>query len=213
MLFLLSCAKYMNTVQREFREGNFEIRNTLLTIELEGKTLGLLGLGRIGRSVAEKAQVFHMNIIGYDPYLPDEMVPPYVKRMATKEEVLKEADFVSLHMPSTQESRHLIGERELAMMKPTAFLINTARGGIVEEAALTKALKEKTIAGCALDVFEQEPTDTTAELFQMENAILTPHIAAHTWESTARMGLHAAQGIHEVLSGQEPSWPVNHLSK
>ena len=88
-----------------------------------------------------------MNIIGYDPYLPDEMVPPYVKRMATKEEVLKEADFVSLHMPSTQESRHLIGERELAMMKPTAFLINTARGGIVEEAALTKALKENTMAG------------------------------------------------------------------
>lgn len=213
LFLMLACAKYIHVVDREFHAGNFEIRNSLMTIELEGKTLGLLGLGRIGRSVAEKARVFGMNIVGYDPYLPQELVPSYVKRLSTKEEVLREADFVSLHMPSTAENRHLIGEKELSLMKPTAFLINTARGGIVEEGALTQALKAGIIAGCALDVFEQEPPDTTAELFQLENAILTPHNAAHTWESTARMGLHAAQGIHEVLSGQEPTWPVNHPKK
>ena len=210
MALLLAVARKTVLIDQHCRQGDWK---KITTRDVTGGTIGILGLGAIGRNVAQRAQGFGMKVLAHDPFWDEAYAKAHGITRAAPDEIFAECDVISLHLPLTPETENFIGAAELAKMKPDAILINTARGGIVEEAALTRALKDKTIAGCALDVFEQEPPDTTAELFQLDNAILTPHNAAHTWESTARMGLHAAQGIHEVLSGQEPTWPVNHPKK
>jgi D-3-phosphoglycerate dehydrogenase len=207
---IISCAKYLMKTSIEFRGGNFEVRNQVTGIDLEGKVLGLVGVGRIGRRVAKKAALgLDMKVMGYDPYLKSEDVPGEVQKVDDLALLLKSSDFVSLHMPSTAETKAFFGKNELAMMKDSAFLINAARGDIVNEKELIAGLKEGLIAGAGLDVFEQEPPEKDLELLSMENVTVTPHSAAMTVESKIRMAVHAAQGIDEVLTGKKPTWPVN----
>jgi D-3-phosphoglycerate dehydrogenase len=195
---------------REFRAGNFEIRNKLMGVDLEGKTVGILGLGRIGRMVARKClQGLGMKVIGYDPFVTSLPDLPEVSLVKEWEQVFREADFVSLHLPSTRETKGIVGARELALMKPTAYLVNCARGELLQEAELIKALKDKKIAGAALDVFEKEPPGRDNPLMGLDNVTLSPHNAALTREAALRMALHAAMGIDDVLSGRTPKWPVN----
>ena len=209
---MLAVGRHYIPLDRAARAGDFAIRNRLAGVDFEGKTLGLVGLGRIGRAVARRAGAgLGMRVLAYDPYLKD--APEGVETVGTLEELLRAADFVSLHLPATPETRGLIGRAQLELMKADAYLINTARGEIVREPELVEALRAGTIAGAALDVFEQEPPDPANPLFQMENVVVMPHVASLTRECTARMALHSAQGIHEVLSGGRPTWPVNNPAK
>lgn len=180
----------------------------LLGTELKGKTLGVLGLGRIGSRVAEIGKSMGMNVIYYDIKQNSEFeskVGAVFK--ATPEELLSTSDAVSVHVPLLDSTRHLINAERLKMMKRTAYLINTSRGPVVDEVALVEALKNKTIAGAALDVGETEPKWAPG-MVDLENVVLTPHIASATIEARSAMGELAAKNIIAVLSGQPPLTPV-----
>ncbi len=212
MLLILGTLRYTILCNKEFRNGNFGIRDSVYGYDATGKILGIVGIGRIGARVAKKAVLgFSMRVIGYDPFLASNRVPPEVDRMVTWEELFTTADIVTLHLPSSQTTKNLIGRKEFLMMKKTAFLINAARGEIVDEEALITALQEKEIAGAGLDVFKKEPPEKNHPLYSFDNIFLTPHNATLTQECMERMALHAAQGIDEVLTGKTPAWPVNNL--
>ncbi len=208
--FIIALGRNIVRCDKTMRTGDFEIRNRLKGMDLEGKTLGVMGLGKIGRRVAEKAHHgLGMNVIGYDPFLKAEDCPEGVVKADDWDEMFKTADFISLHIPSTEETKHSIGKCEFEMMKPSAYLINTARGDLLVEEELVSALQNGEIGGAGLDVFEEEPPAQDHPLFALDNVILTPHNAALTTECMVRMAVTAAQGIHEVLSGQKPTYPVN----
>ena len=206
---IIAAARNLVRCDTAMRKGNFEIRNQIPGTDIGGKILGLIGLGRIGRLVARKAAVgLDMKVVGYDPYI-DSGVAPEVKSTASIDELLQQADFVSLHLPADETTIGLIDKNRLMMMKPSAYLINVARGGIVKEADLAEILSQGRIAGAALDVFAAEPPDPANPLLKLDNVTVTPHNAALTRECMDRMAVHAARGIHEVLSGIPPTWPVN----
>jgi D-3-phosphoglycerate dehydrogenase len=174
---------------------------------LAGERLGLVGLGNIGRLVAGKARAFGLDVVAYDPYLrerAEDGIP-----LVELEELLAGADIVSVHCPLNASTRHLLGRRELALMKPTAFLINTARGPIVDQAALFEALVEHRLAGAGLDVFETEPLPADDPLRQLDNVILTPHSASWSVESSAECRRVAVEHVVTVLRGSVPSDVVN----
>jgi D-3-phosphoglycerate dehydrogenase len=173
-------------------------------VELFRKTLGLIGFGRIGRRVSQLAAPLQVKILISDPYIPKESIPPEIWRVSPLENLLKEADIVSFHCPLTEETRNLIGKKELGRMKKTAWLINTARGGIVDEEALISALREGEIAGAALDTFRLEPPEDLRRLCEAGKLVLTPHIAAATDAAVTRMGVEAAQNTLAVLEGKLP---------
>lgn len=178
--------------------------------ELSGMVLGMVGLGRIGVEVAKRAKAFGMRVIAYDPYISEEKMRECgVEKREELEEVLRESDFLSIHARLTSETRHMIGERELKMMKPTAILVNTARGEIVDEDALVKALKEGWIAGAALDVFESEPLPPGHPLTKLENVTLTPHIAGASKETVYRAARMLGEDTARVLRGERPRYCVN----
>jgi phosphoglycerate dehydrogenase-like enzyme len=167
----------------KLRQGTWlqwELRST--SFELAGKTLGLVGFGRIGQAVAQRAHAFDAQILYHDPYLKERpaAVTTWGAREVSFSELLRQSDIVSLHVPTTDETRRFMGMREFEQMKPSAILINTSRGAIVDEPALIKALEVGTIAGAGLDVFEQEPVKPDNLLLKMDNVILTPHISAGT---------------------------------
>ncbi|MDR1520706.1 MAG: hydroxyacid dehydrogenase [Planctomycetota bacterium] len=209
MGFLVAIARGFAFMDRETRAGNWEIRNQRKGVDLDGKTLGVVGLGRIGKLVAEKARAaFNMEILGFDAIIKPENYPAGVAAAAT-EDIFARADFVTLHVPAVAGTRGMVDAKLLARMKKTAFLINCARGEIVKEGDLHDALANHRIAGAAIDVYETEPPRPDNPLFRLDNLLATPHSAALTAEAMDRMGLHAAMGIHAVLSGGKPEWPVN----
>lgn len=178
-------------------------------VELTGATLGLVGLGRIGQEVARRAVGLGMRVLYYDPmpFSPDVIAALGVTARPL-DALIAESDFISLHLPLTGETRHLIGAAALARMKPGAFVINTARGGLVDETALAQALASSQIAGAAADVFDAEPpTDRT--LVEMDNFIAVPHAGSATQQTTLRMGLMASQNLLAVLRGERPEGTVN----
>ena len=194
---------------KELRNGNWQIRHTL-GMDLEGRTLGIIGMGAIGTLVAKKAvQGFSMRVLAYKRDLKDAQAVEGVRYTSNLDEVLRTADFLSLHVPYSPVTKNMIGTRELSIMKSGAFFINTARGEVVDIQALYGALRDKKLAGAALDVFPGGKPDESDPLFNLPNVIMTPHAAAFSEQSVSRMSLHAALGIHEVLSGQTPTWPVN----
>lgn len=206
---IIAVAKRTFLMSRAIREGNFFYKNTHKGIDLQGKTLAVFGLGRIGSAVARKAHYgLDMNIIAYDPYAKPERIPEYVKPV-TWEEAFSQADVVSLHMPSTKDNRGCVGAEEFAMMKPSAYFVNCARGELVNEAELVKAVEGGKIAGAFVDVYESEPVDAGNPLLRLEDVSATPHMASNTVECMILMAVQAASQIHKVLSGEMPDWPVN----
>ena len=205
--FMFALAKKIIKAHRSVLEENSW--PSIVGMELCGKTLGLLGFGAVGREVAKRAVALSMRVIAYDPYVNKEEMEKMGVTPVEFEKILKESDFVSIHVPLTEKTRNLIGERELRMMKESSFLINTARGGIVDEKALARALKERWIAGAALDVFEEEPPSFESPLFKCENLIATPHMAAHTFEAIYRMNMMAASSIVDYFNGRIPKYIVN----
>ena len=208
VMLMLMVARRAGEGERQVRAGAWTGWGPthMLGTKVSGKTLGLVGLGRIGRAVARRAHHgFGMRVIFHDPYPPPPAVAAELgaEPKASVDEVLREADFVSLHSPATPETHHLIDARRLALMKRGAFLINTARGDIVDEAALVEALKRGTIAGAALDVFEREPL-VPPELRTLENVVLLPHLGSATAETRAAMGLRALENLTAFFAGAPP---------
>jgi D-3-phosphoglycerate dehydrogenase len=186
-------------------------RDGLVNFDLWGRTLGVIGVGRIGSSVAKKMiAALNMRVLGYDPYVEVKTLAGYgVQKVERLEEMLPLCDFVTLHCPGGAETRHMIDERTLALFKPSAYLINTARGTVVDEAALVAALERKQIAGAAIDVYDPEPPRPDHPLLQMDNVIVTPHFCAMTAESLYNMATMVAQGVVDVLEGRRPQYLVN----
>jgi lactate dehydrogenase-like 2-hydroxyacid dehydrogenase len=175
----------------------------MLGTQVSGKTLGLVGMGRIARAVAQRAhQGFGMRVIFHDPYPPS---PEVARSLGAEprerlEDVLREADFVSLHCPATPETRHLMNRERLALMRPDAYLINTARGDVVDEDALVEALRARRIAGAGLDVFEREP-QVSAGLLELESVVLLPHLGSATTETRVAMGMRALENLRLFFAG------------
>jgi D-3-phosphoglycerate dehydrogenase len=176
-------------------------------LPLRGRTLGIAGLGRIGKAVALRGEVFGMNLLAYEPFPDRDFVAKHKISLVTIERLLAESDYLTIHVPLTPESKYLINKRTLAMMKPTAFLINTARGGLVCEADLIEALRSKRIAGAALDVFEEEPP-AAGPLFELDNVVVTPHTAGVDLQSRDDMAESAARAIVDLSRGQWPAEKV-----
>ena len=200
---MLSLAKDLPRMDGRIHQGFWD-KTQYRGVELFKKTLGIIGFGRIGRRVSQLVAPLQMRILISDPYISEESMPPGIQRVSHLEPLLKEADIVSLHCPLTEETRNLIGKKELLRMKKTAFLINTARGGIADEEALIEALREGKIAGAAIDTFRQEPPEDLRRLCEAGKVILTPHIAAATDAAFTRMGVEAARNILAILEGGKP---------
>jgi D-3-phosphoglycerate dehydrogenase len=204
---ILCLARRMIYCDRSVREKRWE-HTKIMGLEIWNKTLGLIGLGAIGRCVAQRARGFQMKVVAYDPFWPEEFAREQgIGRMAV-EELLGAADIVSLHAPLTAENKGLINARTLKLMKPTALLINAARGGLVDETALCEALDTGVIAGAGLDVFEEEPP-VDSPLLARDNVVLTPHTAAFTYEGMNNMSVFIVEQIIEFASGRRPRHTVN----
>lgn len=173
--------------------------------EIYGKTIGIVGTGAIGKGVAKRAKGFDMKVLAFDIYPDNNFADKYGIEYVDKKTILEESDFISLHVPLTDEMYHFIGAEELNSMKETAFIINTSRGGIINEEELYNALKDRKIAGAGLDVFEMEPP-VNNKLLELSNVILSPHCGASTTDATNRMGVMAAEGLISILEGLEPKY-------
>lgn len=207
-MLMMCLAKQTIPQMNRLREGAW--RATAPGIcELDGKTIGTVGLGGIGKEVARLAHAFRMRILAYDPYVDQDQASSADARMVELDELLQESDFVTLHAALTDETYHLIGEKELSMMKKTAYLVNTARGGLIDESALVKALQNGEIAGAGLDVFEPEPPRHENPLLHLPNVVVTPHMAGWSEEALYRELKEAAIEIRLVLEGGSPHYPLN----
>jgi phosphoglycerate dehydrogenase-like enzyme len=180
LTLLLSCRRRINTYQARIKEGNWvkEVGH-----ELIGSTVGIIGYGSIGRRLARLLTGFDCRILVYDPYPKEEVIKADGVELVSLEEVFQQADAISIHVPYTEQTHHLVNKTTLAMMKPMAVLVNTARGNIIDEEALYEALKNGRLAGAGVDVFAQEPLPTEAPLLTLENALLTPHVSSQTVEA------------------------------
>jgi D-3-phosphoglycerate dehydrogenase len=173
-------------------------------LDCEGKKIGLIGLGRIGRAVAQRAKGFDMKVMTYDPYITKETANELGIDLVDLDSLLKKSDFISIHAPLTPDTKGIIGERELKLMKKTSYLVNTSRGPLIDENALYIALKKGWIAGAGLDVYEKEPPDPKNNLLKLENIILTPHISYYTEEAVRRLEMNAVDETIRILKGETP---------
>jgi D-3-phosphoglycerate dehydrogenase len=198
MALLLALARRVPQGDASLKAGRWE-RKRFVGVELRGKTLGVVGLGRIGRVVASRARGFEMKVLAFDPFVAPEQARDEEIELAPLEEVLRRADFLTVHTPLTPETRGLIGAREFALMKPGVRVINCARGGLIDESALHAAIKEGRVAGAALDVFEQEPPPADHPLLALEEVIVTPHLGASTREAQEGVALTVAEQMRDFF--------------
>lgn len=181
---------------------------SVIGYELYGKILGLIGFGNIGKAIAKRARGFDMKVLVYDPYVDPKQVEALSAEVASMEDVLSKADFISLHAALNEKTRKMIGKEQLSLMKRTAILVNTARGGLIDTKALIDSLQNKEIAGAGLDVFDPEPPD--GELFRgLDNVLISPHMGAFTYEALKRTGMMVTQNILDAYNGNIPSHLVN----
>jgi len=206
MALILACARGITLLDSKIREKKWDFTLAKPLFRTKGKTIGLFGLGKIARALAQKASGFGFKILAYDPYV--SKVNREIK-LVKFSQLLSDSDFISIHTPLTDETRHSFGESELKTMKKTAYLINTARGPIIDERNLYVALKERWIAGAALDVMEKEPPDWENLLLKLDNLIITPHISFYSEESYVELKTKTAKAVLSVLKGGLPRAMVN----
>ena len=204
---MLALVRYIPQAHGKLKSGVWA-KGEFLGTELRGKTLGIIGLGKIGAEVAKRAYAFEMKLIANDPYVSTDYAHNLQVELVSLEQLLKEADFITLHLSLTASTRGLIGAKELALVKPTVRIINCARGALVDEEALAKAIAEKNIAGAAIDVYCEEPA-TECVLLRGENIIHTPHLAASTIEAQAAGATIVAEQTVDVLNKRPAKYPVN----
>lgn len=207
---LLSVVRQIAIQDRTVRTGVWDREIAYPNWHLQGQTLGLIGFGHIARLVTRKLSGYEMTVLAHDPFVSPETVAEHGVQAASMEEVLSGSDFVSLHCPLLDATHHLVGERELRMMKPRAILINTSRGPVVDEQALYRALSEGWIAAAGLDVLEQEPPETDNPLFGLDNVVITPHIAGYSDESLEDSWRLSVETVLDLAQGRWPRSYVNH---
>jgi D-3-phosphoglycerate dehydrogenase len=205
---LLALVRRIPDAAAAMRRGDWD-RKRFEGTELRGKTMGVVGLGRIGGHVAQLARAFGMNVVAHDPYLLPERAAELQVRLLPLEDLLRSADVVTLHVALTDQTLHLINADRLRLMKPTAVLINTARGELVDEAALAEAVREARIAGAAIDVFAVEPLAADSPLRGLDRVILTPHLAASTAEAQERVAVEICAAVREALVAGDLSFAIN----
>ncbi|MBF0386822.1 MAG: phosphoglycerate dehydrogenase [Candidatus Omnitrophica bacterium] len=198
---IMALARNIPQAHGSMKAGKWE-RNKFQGIELYGKVLGVIGLGRIGSTVAKFAQGFGMTIKAYDPFLSAEMAAKRGITVSTFEDLIANSDFITVHVPKTDETKGMIGAKEIEMMKKTVRLINCARGGIMDEAALAKALETKRIAGAALDVYDDEPVKADCPFLKLDNCVMTPHLGASTAEAQVNVAIEIAYTVRDALLGK-----------
>lgn len=186
------------------KKGAWRERSKSIAHELKSETLGLVGFGAVGRRVAELGRAFGMDVITYDPYVSGKIITETNVKKVNLETLFRNADVVSIHALLTKENYHMIGKREISVMKKNAILVNTARGGLLDEKALIKALRESWIAGVALDVMEKEPPELDNPLIGLDNVIITPHLGAYTYEALKNMDIMVVEDITKVYKGKRP---------
>jgi len=205
---MLALVRFIPRGNSTMKQGEW-IKKQLKGIELHGKTLGLIGSGYIAQHVAKIANCIGMNVLVYSPHCTDEKAQKMGATRKDLKDLLKESDFVSLHIPHNNSSHYILNKETINLMKSGAYLINSARGGVVEEAALYAALKEGKLSGAAVDVFEKEPPEKENKLTKLDNVILTPHIGANTKEAQIQAGTVCAEQMLKALKGEEPDFWVN----
>ncbi len=205
---MIALVRHTYEANRAVKENRWSDYLKFIGTELAGKTLGIVGMGNIGARVALRARAFEMALLVYDPYIPESHVTALGGQWLGLDELLREADFVTIHCPLNRETRGMIGAKELALMKVEAFLINAARGGIVDEEALASILTQRKIAGAALDVIADEPPAKDHPLTKLDNVLWTPHLGAVTLEASERGEWGAAQEVIRVLESKRPKNPV-----
>ena len=212
LAFILALSKQFSLLDSEVRKNNFRIRYKNLPSDVRGKTLGVIGFGRIGAELARMCSCsFDMKIIAHDDYLPDNIKENYSQwvNFTSLENLLAESDYVSIHIPLTDSTRDLVNYGRLKLMKKSSFIINTSRGGTINEKDLIRALEEGIIRGAGLDVFENEPVEEGNRLLELDNVILTPHTAALTSECVIRMATSSAERIIDVFNHRMPASIAN----
>ncbi|TES87311.1 MAG: C-terminal binding protein [Dehalococcoidia bacterium] len=217
MALILACARKLVRLDRAVRDGKWEsyekreIRLNILPpmLPIRGKTLGLIGLGRIARKLVPKAKGFEMRVLALDPYVPASVFDEYGVAAVPLDYLIENSDFVSVHAAFTSDARHMLGAEQFQRMKPTAYVINCARGEFIDEAALYQALSRGEIAGAALDVIQEERMLPDHPLLKLDNVIITPHTAYYSEESLARMRRRPFEEIERMVNGQWPQWLLN----
>jgi len=207
---MLALARHIPQAHNKLKSGVWA-KSEFMGTELRGKTLGIIGLGKIGAEVAKRAQAFEMKVIANDPFVSADYARNLQVELVSLKKLLKESDLITLHLTLTTSTKGLIGAKELALVKPTVRIINCARGELIDEEALAKAIEGRKIAGAAVDVYCKEPT-TQCALFRCDNVINTPHLAASTTEAQTLAATIVAEQIIDVLNGRLPKYPVNNPS-
>ncbi len=198
LALLFTASRHVAEADASMRAGKWE-KKKFQGNELRGKTIGIIGLGNIGKAVAERALGLKMQVVGYDPYITPEGAAKHHIHLVTLDELFAKADYVTVHVPLTEGTRHLLGRENIKKMKKGAYLINCARGGIVDEAALIEAIESKHLTGAALDVFEMEPLPANSPLFKCSSIVMTPHLGASTDEAQVQVGLEVAEQVTHYL--------------
>jgi D-3-phosphoglycerate dehydrogenase len=211
LALLLGCVRKVAFKDRRIREGGWNLHKEQPSYRIAGKTLGLVGYGAIGRTLHRKMSGFGLErVLVFDPYLDPKKITENGAESVALRRLLKESDYVSVHAPLNEETRGLIGSRELALMKKTAILVNTSRGPLLDEKAVAEALGSGKIAAAGLDVFKSEPLPPDSPLLKLDNATLSDHAGWYSEESVAELKTKAAQNVLAVLKGGKPVYPVNH---
>ncbi|EAX46380.1 D-3-phosphoglycerate dehydrogenase [Thermosinus carboxydivorans Nor1] len=208
MAMMLALARNIPQAHATMKAGEWQ-RSKFMGVELRGKTLGILGLGRIGAGVAKRAMAMEMTVLAYDPFINADNAKALGVELVELDEVLAAADFLTLHLPLTPDTKGLLGQDAFKRMKRGVRIINCARGGIIDEAALAQALQDGTVAGAAIDVFEKEPVDPNNPLLGLNNVVLTPHLGASTAEAQVGVAVDVARGIIAALRGEPVTTAVN----
>jgi len=208
LAMIMALARKIPWAHASVREGKWE-RGKFTGIELFGKTLGIIGVGRVGGEIAKRAKPFNMKLIGYDPFLPKEVADSLNVKLTTLEEVLRESDIMTIHTPLLPDTKNMISSKQFGMMRKNALLVNVARGGIVDENDLYDALKSGTIAGAAFDVFVDEPLKKDCRLFELDNLIMTPHLGASTKEAQEKVSVELAETVVSFLKENVISNAIN----
>jgi D-3-phosphoglycerate dehydrogenase len=198
---ILALSRNIPQANSSTKKGEWK-RSKFMGVELYGKTLGIVGFGRIGSEVAKRALSFGMKVLAYDPFLSAEVAESIGVEVAELKNVLENADYITVHTPLTDETRHMISDKEFALMKKGVRIINCARGGIIDEAALVKAIKEQKVAGAAMDVFEKEPLSAESEFLKLDNVVTTPHLGASTEEAQINVAIEVAEIVRDALLGR-----------
>lgn len=206
---LMACVRKILLFDRWVKKGKWDYNFSKPIYRVKNKNMGIIGFGSIPRRLIEKLQPFKMNVLVYDPFVHLDVEKNFAITLTTLDKLLSESDYISIHTPLNDNTRHLIGKKELSLMKDSVYIVNTSRGGVIDEEALIDALCNKKIAGAALDVFAVEPINQDNPLLSMENVILTPHVGWYSEQSQRELQTRAAQGVADVLTRRRPDYLVN----